>query len=76
MNIMPAKSKAQYRFMQAIAHGWRPKGKKKKSTITKDQAKEFVQDNKGTKSYKKLPAKVAAAGLLTRYLINNLWGKK
>ena len=62
--------------MQAIAHGWRPKGKKKKPTISKDQAQEFVQDNKGPKAYKKLPPKVASEGFLTRYLINNLWGKK
>ncbi len=74
---MPAKSKAQYRFMEAVAHGWKPKSKKKKKpTITEEQAEEFVQGNKGAKAYKKLPAKVASEGLLTRYLIDNTLGNK
>ena len=48
---MPAKSKAQFRFMEAVAHGMKPKGGKGPSV---SQAKEFVA---ATPSYKALPAK-------------------
>lgn len=47
---MPAKSRAQYRLMQAAAHG-----KARKGGPSKAQAKEFVE---ATKSYKALPEKV------------------
>jgi hypothetical protein len=48
---MPAKSKAQFRFMQAAAHG----GLSQKDGPTKAQAKEYVSHNKGSKSYNYLP---------------------
>lgn len=38
---MPAKSARQYRFMQAIAHGMKPRGHG--IGPTPEQAKEFVQ---------------------------------
>lgn len=47
---MPAKSKAQFRFMEAIAHGGI-----KKPDLSPDKAKEFVQGQ----SYKALPDKVS-----------------
>jgi len=47
---MPAKSRAQFRLMQAVAHG-----KARKGGPTKAQAKEFVEK---TGSYKSLPEKV------------------
>ena len=48
---MPAKSKKQYRYMQAIAHGWEPDDG---SGPSKEQAEEFVseQDNE---DYQDLP---------------------
>jgi hypothetical protein len=49
---MPAKSKAQYRFMEAVAHG----GIKKKG-LSQKQAKEYVSGQK----YKGLPAKAKKA---------------
>lgn len=52
---MPAKSKAQKRFMEAIAHGWKPS----KGGPSKEQAKEFVSGNKGKKAYSKLPEKIS-----------------
>lgn len=45
---MPATSKAQFRFMQAVAHG----GVKKRG-LSVSQAKEYVSGQK----YKALPAK-------------------
>ncbi len=48
---MPAKSKAQFRFMQAAAHN--PKFAKK-AGISTSTAAEFVQ---GQGNYKKLPAR-------------------
>jgi hypothetical protein len=48
---MPAKSKAQYRYMQAVAHGWKPE-----DGPSKEQAEEFVS-KQDTKDYKKLPEK-------------------
>ena len=55
---MPAKSKAQFRFMQAAAHG----GLSQKDGPTKAQAKEYVSHNKGTISYSHLPEEVKKAG--------------
>lgn len=40
---MPSKSAAQHRFMQAIAHGWKPKGRKGPSLRV---AREFVAHDK------------------------------
>lgn len=48
---MPATSKEQYRFMQAVSHGWKPKSG---GAPTKKQAAEFVSK---TKSPSKLPAR-------------------
>ena len=47
--LMPAKSKAQYRFMEAVAHGGI-----KKPGLSPAKAKEFVGKDV---NYKKLPAK-------------------
>ena len=47
---MPAKSKAQFKFMEAVAHG-----SIKKPGLSAKKAKEFVS----TTSYKSLPKKVA-----------------
>lgn len=49
---MPATSKKQFRFMEAVAHG----GIKKKS-LSAAQAKEYVSGQ----SYKSLPAKAKKA---------------
>ena len=46
---MPAKSKAQYKFMQAAAHG-----EIKVPSLSKKQAKEFVSHNVGSKRYSRL----------------------
>lgn len=46
---MPARSKSQFRFLEALAHG----GIKKKS-FSKEQAQEFIDS---TPSYKSLPEK-------------------
>lgn len=43
---MPAKSKAQFRFMQAVAHGGI-----KKPGLSEEKAKEYVEGQ----NYKKLP---------------------
>ena len=51
---MPSKSKAQHNFMEAIAHGEKPKGGKGPS---KKVAEEFVKHDKG-KNIGKLPPKV------------------
>jgi hypothetical protein len=52
---MPAKSKAQMRFMEAAAHN--PKFAKK-AGIKPGIASEYVSSNKGNKSYSNLPEKV------------------
>lgn len=44
---MPAVSEKQARFMRAIAHGWKPKGKKKKDLPSKKVAEEFSHMAKG-----------------------------
>ena len=49
---MPAKSKKQFKFMQAIASG-----NLKKPGLTKEDAKQFLKDNKKNLAYKKLPEK-------------------
>lgn len=41
--LMPVESKSQWRLMQAIAHGWRPRRKKGPSMTV---AKEFVAHGK------------------------------
>jgi len=58
---MPAKSKSQFRLMQAAAHN--PKIAKKVG-ITASTAAAYVQSNVGKKAYSKLPeAKAAGGGL-------------
>jgi hypothetical protein len=49
---MPAKSKKQFKYMKAVEHG-----SIKDSSLTKEQAKEYTESNKGKKAYKKLPDK-------------------
>lgn len=49
---MPAVSKKQFKFMQAIAHG--AKSKKGKG-LSPEEAKEYVSHNKGSMSYDELP---------------------
>lgn len=49
---MPARSKAQFRFMEAVKHGMKPR---QGSGLTPEKAAEFVD---ATRSYKALPAKV------------------
>lgn len=51
---MPAKSKAQFRLMQAAAHN--PKVREKIG-MSQDKAEEFVSSNKGKKDYSRLPEK-------------------
>lgn len=53
---MPAKSKAQYRFMQAVCHGT---AKKKPKGLSKAEACEYVQGQ----SPKGLPEKKAKKAL-------------
>ena len=48
---MPAKSKSQYKLMQAVAHGT---AKNKPKGLSREQAREFVQGQ----SPKRLPQKV------------------
>lgn len=50
---MPAVSKKQFRFMQALAHG--AKLRKQPEELSKEKAKEYVSSNKGEKAYSKLP---------------------
>lgn len=45
---MPSKSKSQHRFMEAVAHGWKPQGKK---GPPKSVAQEFVRADKETRKY-------------------------
>jgi hypothetical protein len=56
---MPAKSKAQFRFMKAAEHN--PKFAKK-AGISPEQAGEYTESNVGKKSYAKLPAKKKKGG--------------
>jgi hypothetical protein len=53
---MPAKSKAQFRFMKAAEHN--PQFAEKVG-IAPSVAAEYTESNTGKKSYKKLPAKRA-----------------
>ncbi len=48
---MPAKSKAQFRFMQMLAHD--PK-KAREHGMTSEQASEYTSENKGSKKYSRL----------------------
>jgi hypothetical protein len=56
---MPAKSKSQFRLMQAAAHN--PKIAKKVG-ISEDVAGEYTQSNVGKKAYGKLPEKKKDGG--------------
>ena len=47
---MPSKSKKQHEFMEAVAHGWKPPGKKR---ISVKVAKDFVDADKSKKFGKK-----------------------
>lgn len=51
---MPAKSKSQFRLMQAAAHD---STIAKKLGINKKVAKEYTSSNEGSKKYSKLPEK-------------------
>ena len=44
---MPAKSKAQYRFMQAVAHG-----NIKKEGLSKEKAKEYIDKTRNLRKLK------------------------
>lgn len=57
---MPAKSKSQFRLMQAAAHN--PKISKKVGIPAKT-ASEYVESNVGKKAYSKLPEAMAEGGL-------------
>lgn len=50
---MPAKSRAQARFMYGVANG-----SIKSSGMTPAQAKEYVSHNKGNMSYQNLPERL------------------
>lgn len=54
---MPAKSKAQFKFMKMMEHN--PEKAKKQGGPSPKQAKEFTESNKGKKSFSKLPEKKA-----------------
>jgi hypothetical protein len=56
---MPAKSKAQFRFMKAAEHN--PKFAKKVG-ISPEVAGEYTESNVGKKKYSKLPAKKKMGG--------------
>lgn len=56
---MPAKTQAQFRLMQAVAHN--PEVAKRVG-IKPSVAKEFTESNVGKKAYAKLPAKMADGG--------------
>lgn len=47
---MPATSKKQFRFMEAVAHGGF-----KKPGLSPEKASEYVSENTGKKSYASLP---------------------
>jgi hypothetical protein len=48
---IPAKSKAQFRYMQALAHG----DIKNNSGMTRAKAQEYVSHNQGPMAYHNLP---------------------
>ncbi len=48
---MPSKSPAQAKLMRAVAHGWKPKGKK--APVPVDVAKEFVRADLAVKELRK-----------------------
>lgn len=50
---MPAKSKAQFRFMKAVESG-----SIKVPGLTKEEAKEYTKSNVGKKRFKKLKEKL------------------
>jgi len=50
---MPAKSKAQFRFMKMMEHN-PEKMKNKPKGLTPEKAKEFTKSNVGKKKYSKL----------------------
>lgn len=56
---MPAKSKAQFRFMEAVAHN--PKVARKVG-MSQKAASEYTSSNTGKKSYSKLPEAKANGG--------------
>ena len=56
---MPAKSKAQFRLMKAVAHD--PKVAKRVG-ISQSTASEYTESNVGKKSYGKLPEKMKDGG--------------
>lgn len=56
---MPAKSKAQFRLMQAAAHS--PKFAKK-TGISSGVAREYTRSNEGKKSYQRLPERLKEGG--------------
>ena len=49
---MPAKSEKQAKFMRAVAHGWKPKGKKSKQQPSKKVARKFMKKGVHTESQK------------------------
>lgn len=51
---MPARSRAQFRYLQALAHG----NIKGKSGMSPEQAREYTSHNVGPKAYKNLPEKL------------------
>lgn len=53
---MPAKSRAQFRFFEALAHN--PE-LAKKHNITQEKAKEYISKNKGKYAFHKLKDKVS-----------------
>lgn len=57
---MPAKSKSQFRLMQAVAHN--PKMAKKVG-MSSDVASEYTQSNVGKKAYEKLPERMKKGGV-------------
>jgi hypothetical protein len=56
---MPAKSQAQFRFMQAVAHD---PTVAKKVGMSSRQASEYTESNVGKKAYKNLPEHKASGG--------------
>jgi len=55
---MPATSKKQFRFLAMLAHGKKPK--KAGSVPSPEQAKEFIQANKGAMAFANLPESAKA----------------
>jgi hypothetical protein len=60
---MPAKSKAQFRLFQAVAHG-----NAQLPGLSKKEAKEYVSHNKKEMSYKNLPESKERFKNLKKYL--------